>query len=230
MIRTYGHIVVDEIQDMSPMDLRMLDRRSLNGSMTVVGDIAQATGAWAHHDWDSILDHLPDRRPARRNELTVGYRIPTPLMDVAARVLSEAAPDLAPPVSVRSDGDPPRFVKVVDMAADLAAAVLAELEAVETGNLAVVVARSQVAEVEQALVGAGIEFGRPTRRGLDERVAVVPVSLVKGLEVDAALVVEPSRIVREQDQGMRALYVALTRATKRLTILHAEPLPSVLAG
>ncbi|MDP6215085.1 MAG: ATP-binding domain-containing protein, partial [Acidimicrobiales bacterium] len=217
------------IQDMSPMDLRMLDRRSLNGSMTVVGDIAQATGAWAHHDWDSVLDHLPDRRPARRNELTVGYRIPAPLMDLAARVLSEAAPDLAPPVSVRSDGDPPRFVKAVDMAADLAAAVLAELEAVETGNLAVVVARSQVAEVEQALVGAGIEFGRPTRRGLDERVAVVPVSLVKGLEVDAALVVEPARIVREQDQGMRALYVALTRATKRLTILHTEPLPPVLS-
>ena len=229
-VRTFGHIVVDEIQDMSPMDLRMLDRRSLNGSMTVVGDIAQATGAWAHHDWDSILDHLPDRRPARRNELTVGYRIPTPLMDVASRVLSEAAPDLAPPMSIRSDGDPPRYVQVSDMATDLAEAVLVELEAVETGNLAVIVARSQVAEVEQALVDAGIEFGQPTRRGLDERVAVVPVSLVKGLEVDAALVVEPSRIVREQDQGMRALYVALTRATRRLTILHAEPLPPVMTG
>ncbi len=82
----------------------------------------------------------------------------------------------------------------------------------------------------RTLVDAGIEFGQPTRRGLDERIAVVPVSLVKGLEVDAALVVEPSRIVREQDQGMRALYVALTRATKRLTILHSEALPSVLVG
>jgi len=112
----------------------------------------------------------------------------------------------------------------------MASAVRAELEAVETGNLAVIVARSQVTDVEQALVDAGIEFGQPTRRGLDERVAVVPVTLVKGLEVDAALVVEPSRILREQEQGMRALYVALTRATKRLTILHAEPLPTVLSA
>ena len=77
------------------MDLRMLGRRSLNGSMTVVGDIAQATGAWAHDDWDSILEHLPDRRPATRHELTVGYRIPGPLMDLADDVLAEAAPGLA---------------------------------------------------------------------------------------------------------------------------------------
>ena len=103
-VRTYGHIVVDEAQDLSPMQLRMLARRSLNGSMTVVGDIAQATGAWAHADWDEILDHLPDRRPARRAELTVGYRIPAPNMELAARVLRVAAPDLAPPRSIREDG------------------------------------------------------------------------------------------------------------------------------
>src|SRR5690606_22529362 len=74
-VRTYGHIVVDEAQDLSPMQLRMLTRRSLGGSMTIVGDIAQATGAWAHASWDEILEHLPDRRPPRRAELTVGYRI-----------------------------------------------------------------------------------------------------------------------------------------------------------
>ncbi|MEM9566274.1 MAG: UvrD-helicase domain-containing protein, partial [Actinomycetota bacterium] len=79
--RTYGHIVVDEAQDLSPMQLRMLTRRSLNGSMTIVGDIAQSTGAWAHGDWDEILEHLPDRREPRRAELTVGYRIPAPVMD-----------------------------------------------------------------------------------------------------------------------------------------------------
>ncbi len=227
-VRTYGHVVVDEIQDMSPMELRMLDRRSLNGSMTVVGDIAQATGAWAHDGWESILDHLPDRRPARRSELTVGYRIPAPLMEAAAGVLAEAAPDLSPPRSVRADGDPPRFVEAADVAAGLAATVLTELDAIGTGNLAVVVAGSQVAEVEAALVEAGIDFGQPTRRGLDERVAVVPVSLVKGLEVDSAVVVEPGRIAREQVQGMRALYVALTRATRRLVVLHSEPLPAAL--
>ena len=231
-VRTYGHIVVDEVQDLSPMDLRMLDRRSLNGSMTVVGDIAQATGAWAHDDWEGILRHLPDRRPPVRHELTVGYRIPGPLMDVAARVLAVAAPDLAPPRSVRGDGDPPRFVALTGEQAEkldgLAEVVRSELEAVGAGNLAVVTTDSQAADVEDALERAGIAYGRPTRQGLDAQVAVVPVGLVKGLEVDGAVVVEPARMVRERAQGLRALYVALTRATRRVAIVHAEPLPPVL--
>ena len=231
-VRTYGHIVIDEVQDLSPMDLRMLDRRSLNGSMTVVGDIAQATGAWAHDNWEGILRHLPNRRPPVRHELTVGYRIPGPLMDVAARVLAVAAPDLAPPRSVRGDGDPPRFVALTGEQAEkldgLAEVVRSELEAVGAGNLAVVTTDSQAADVEDALERAGIAYGRPTRQGLDAQVAVVPVSLVKGLEVDGAVVVEPARMVRERAQGLRALYVALTRATRRVAIVHAEPLPPVL--
>ncbi|MEE2957646.1 MAG: AAA family ATPase [Actinomycetota bacterium] len=232
-VRTYGHIVVDEVQDLSPMDLRMLDRRSLNGSMTVVGDIAQATGSWAHDDWEGILAHLPDRKPAFRHELTLGYRIPGPLMDLAARVLAVAAPKLAPPRSVRGDGDPPRVVALTVEQAEkldgLVDVIRAELDAVGTGNVAVIAADGQAADVESALERAGLEFGRPTRRGLDARVAVVPVGLVKGLEVDAAVVVEPARILREQAQGARALYVAMTRATRRVAVVHAEPLPDVLA-
>jgi len=232
-VRTYGHIVVDEVQDRSPMDLRMLDRRSLNGSMTVVGDIAQATGSWAHDDWEGILAHLPDRKPAVRRELTVGYRIPAPLMDMATRVLAVAAPSLAPPRSVRGDGEPPRVVALSGERAEkldgLVDVVRAEMDAVGTGNVAVIAADDQAADVESALERAGVEFGRPTRRGLDARVAVVPVGLVKGLEVDAAVVVEPGRILREQAQGARALYVALTRATRRVAVVHAEPLPDVLA-
>ena len=231
-VRTYGHIVIDEVQDLSPMDLRMLDRRSLNGSMTVVGDIAQATGAWAHDDWEGILRHLPNRRPPVRHELTVGYRIPGPLMDVAARVLAVAAPDLAPPRAVRGDGDPPRFVALTGEQAEkldgLAEVVRSELEAVGAGNLAVVTTDSQAADVEDALERAGIAYGRPTRQGLDAQGAVVPVGLVKGREVDGAVVVEPARMVRERAQGLRALYVALTRATRRVAIVHAEPLPPVL--
>src|SRR4029450_8165472 len=88
-IRTFGHIVVDEAQDRSPMELRMLDRRSLSGSMTVVGDIGQATGAWAADDWEGVLRHLTDRRPPRRIELTVGYRIPRSIMGPAVAVLGE---------------------------------------------------------------------------------------------------------------------------------------------
>ncbi len=126
-VRTFGHIVVDEAQDLSPMELRSLTRRSLNGSMTVVGDIAQSTGAWAHDSWDEVLDHLPDRRPARTSTLSVGYRIPQPLMDAAAGVLAEAAPQLDPPRSVRKAGEPPVAV-AVDHPDELAATVAREVQ------------------------------------------------------------------------------------------------------
>ena len=229
-IRTYGHIVVDEAQDLSPMQLRMLTRRSLNGSMTVVGDIAQATGVWAHAGWDEILAHLPSKRPARRAELSIGYRIPGPTMDLAAKVLAEAAPDLRPPNSVRQVGDPPRLVATDrDGLADRVAAVAVEERlAVDPGSVAVIAPETLVDDVAAALGRAGVGFGRAARNGLAERVTLVPVSLVKGLELDAAVVVEPAAIVAEEAQGMRALYVALTRATKRLAIVHAEPLPGCL--
>jgi DNA helicase IV len=229
-IRTYGHIVVDEAQDLSPMQLRMLTRRSLNGSMTVVGDIAQATGVWGHSGWDEILAHLPDKRPSRRAELTIGYRIPKPTMDLAAKVLAVAAPDLEPPDSVREQGDPPRVVETtLDNIADRVARVAAEeRNAVDPGSVAVIAPQTLVDDVARALDRAGIEYGRAARNGLEAQVTLVPVSLVKGLELDAAVVVEPAAIVDEEAQGPRALYVALTRATKRLAIVHARPLPEPL--
>jgi DNA helicase IV len=230
-VRTYGHIVVDEAQDLSPMQLRMLGRRSLNGSMTVVGDIAQATGAWAHADWDDIVAQLPDRKPARRAELTLGYRIPAPNMELAARVLHVAAPDLAPPRSIRDDGSPPRFVALSpedDLGAAVAEVAVAELDAVGTGNIGVIVPSSMVDVVTDGLERAGVSFGSATRNGLDERITVVPIGLAKGLELDASVVVEPDEIVAQEAQGLRALYVALTRATKRLAVVHARPLPDYL--
>jgi DNA helicase IV len=229
-VRTYGHIVVDEAQDLSPMQLQMLTRRSLNGSMTIVGDIAQATGQWAHQNWDEILDHLPDRKPSRRAELTIGYRLPAPIMSLASRVLRYAAPDLDPPSSVREDGDEPRVVVAPAgaLASTLAAEVAAELEAVGVGNVAVICPGAMTAEVNGILEDAGISFGQATRHGLDVQVTVVPVGLVKGLEVDVSVVVEPARIIDDEVQGLRSLYVALTRATKRLVIVHERPLPSAL--
>jgi DNA helicase IV len=232
-IRTYGHIVVDEAQDLSPMQLRMLTRRSLNGSMTVVGDIAQATGVWAHKGWEEILEHLPRKKPARRAELSIGYRIPGPTMDLASKVLAVAAPDLQPPSSVRQVGDAPRVIAVeadrpktlVDRVAEVA---LEERASVDPGSVAVIAPNTLVDDVAAALDRAGIDFGRAARNGLAERVTLVPVSLVKGLELDAAVVVEPAAIVAEEAQGMRALYVALTRATKRLAVVHADPLPDAL--
>jgi DNA helicase IV len=229
-VRTYGHIVVDEAQDLSPMQLRMLDRRSLNGSMTIVGDIAQATGQWAHASWDEILERLPAKRPPRRAELTLGYRLPAPIMTLAARVLRHAAPDLTPPRSVRGGGDDP-LVQRSDperLAGDVVSVVLAERAAVDPGQVAVICAASMVEELCDALSRAEVPFGRATRTGLEHQVTVVEVGLVKGLEVDAAVVVEPEAIVAEEAQGERALYVALTRATKRLAVVHAAALPECL--
>lgn len=229
-IRTYGHIVVDEAQDLSPMQLRMLERRSLNGSMTVVGDIAQATGQWAHESWDEILSLLPAKREPRRNELTLGYRLPAPIMALAARVLRRAAPDLRPPRSVREDGAEPVIQRAEPglLAATVAAVTRVERAAVDPGQVAVVCTRSIIDEICEALDEASIAYGRATRHGLEHRVTVVEVGLVKGLEVDAVVVVEPSLIVAEQAQGDRALYVALTRATKRLAIVHEDELPESL--
>jgi DNA helicase IV len=229
-IRTYGHIVVDEAQDLSPMQLRMLTRRSLNGSMTVVGDIAQATGVWAHANWDEILEHLPDKRPPRRAELSIGYRIPGPTMELAAKVLAVAGPGLQPPSSVRQAGDPPQIIPVVpeQLAERVATQAAAEQAAVEPGTVAVIAPASLIDDVAAALDRVGLGYGRAARNGLTERVTLVPIKLVKGLELDAAVVVEPAAIVREEPQGMRALYVALTRATKRLAVIHAEPLPDCL--
>jgi DNA helicase IV len=229
-VRTFGHIVVDEAQDLSPMQLRMLSRRSLNGSMTVVGDIAQSTGAWAHASWDEVLDQLPDRRPARRAELTIGYRLPGPNMVLASKVLALAAPDIKPPSSVRETGDEPRFVGAGpgELAVTAVREAVVERNAVDPGSVAVIVPDSLTAEVAAAFESAGIEFGRAVRNGLGQQITLVPVSLVKGLELDASVVVEPAAILEEEVQGARALYVALTRATKRLVLVHERPLPDVL--
>ena len=229
-IRTYGHIVVDEAQDLSPMQLRMLSRRSLNGSMTVVGDIGQSTGQWAHGSWEEILERLPDKRPPRRTELTLGYRLPAPIMALAARVLRRAAPNLRPPRSVREDGAEPLIRRAAPgrLAAEVVAVAVSERDAVEPGQVAVICPPSMVEPVCAALEHAGVPFGRATRNGLEHRVTVVEVGLVKGLEVDAAVVVEPAAMVDQEAQGDRALYVALTRATKRLAVVHQLDLPPSL--
>lgn len=230
-IRTYGHIVIDEAQDLSPMQLAMISRRSLNGSLTVVGDIAQSTGAWAHADWSEVLDHLPNRRPARRDQLTVGYRIPAPNMELASRVLAHAAPDLIPPRSVRQDGRAPILARVeheAGLPAAVAEAVQHEIAAVGSGNVAVICPASRVQECSDALTAVGIDHGVAIEQGLNHQVTVVPVGIVKGLELDATVVVDPAGILAEEAQGTRALYVALTRATKLLTVVHAGDLPEVL--
>ena len=229
-IRTYGHIVVDEVQDLTPMQLRMVSRRSLNGSMTVVGDIAQATGALAPDDWNDILRYLPDQKPSRVIGLSVGYRIPTQIMALANQVMLAATPTLRTPTSVRQSDDHPEFVRTTraDLMSAVAEATRHLTVDITDGTIAVVAPDSMVDDVSDALAVAGIDHGRATRTGLEQGVTVVPVSVVKGLELDGVVVVEPAGIIKEEQQGLRALYVALTRSTRRLTIVHAEELPAAM--
>ncbi len=221
LVRTFGHVVVDEAQDLTPMQLRMLTRRSLGGSMTVVGDIGQATGSFSPSSWDDVLAHLPRRKPPRQVELTVNYRTPSEIMEVAGRVLAAAAPHLVPPTSVRSAGFGPavRPVAAGEDVTEVALAVAAALRAETGGTVAVVCPPSLAGPLGAA---------REDDVSLEDEVSIVPVGSVKGLEFDGVVVVEPGQIADESPQGLKALYVSLTRATKRLTIVHADPLPAVL--
>lgn len=226
--RSYGHIVIDEVQDLTPMQLRMATRRSLNGAMTVVGDLAQATGVFAANEWSDILKHLPDKREPQVIGLSVGYRIPAPIMELADRVMRAAAPTLRAPRSVRHGDFPPIIVRAAsgeELLNEVVDQTRQMLAVIDDGIMAVVCTDSMADEVSGALTSARIEHGRANTTGLDSRLTVVPVSLVKGLELDGVIVVEPTAIVEAQEHGLRALYVALTRATQNLTVVHHVSLP-----
>ncbi len=227
-IRLYGHIIIDEVQDLTPMQLRMATRRSLNGAMTVVGDLAQGTGAFAPHSWSEILKYLPDKREPQVFNLSVGYRIPEEIMALANRVMRAAAPALHPPRSVRQGDFPPLIFRAEssdELFVEVVKHTIQILDAIGDGNAAVVCPDSMAEAISSALSFADIDHGRANNTALDSRLTVVPVSLVKGLELDGIVVVEPSAIVDAQENGLRALYVALTRATQRLTVVHHRALP-----
>ncbi|HVT41472.1 MAG TPA: hypothetical protein VHD39_00710 [Acidimicrobiales bacterium] len=241
-VRSFGHIVVDEVQDLSPMQLRMLARRSLSGSMTVVGDIAQATGPWAPADWDDVTKHLAPQRPPRLVELTVSYRTPSEVVAVAAKVLAVAAPQISPPRPVRQSGNDPRLVATSrgDLSSSLASLAREEVAAVAPGRVAVLGPAVMLPELTRALDEAGLDAidpRDPNGDGLAAGLVVLPADETNGLEFDSVIVVEPSLVAAAGDEsggegppvattrGLRTLYVALTRPTRRLTVLHAEPLP-----
>lgn len=230
-IRTYGHIVADEVQDLTPMQLRMVTRRSLNGSMTIVGDIAQATGPHAPNSWDDVLAHLPTRKEPRVVGLSVGYRIPAAIMDIADRVMHAATPGLRSPRSVR-EGDQPPVVERVGLQELVRSTVeraVALSVAEGAGRLAVICPDDMVDDIAAAFESRGVAYGRAQAAGLDNDISIVPATLVKGLEIDESLVIEPRRIIDLDPQGLRLLYVALTRSTRTLTVLHAMDLPEAMA-
>jgi DNA helicase IV len=223
----YGHIVVDEAQDLSPMQLRMLARRSRDGSMTILGDLGQSTSAWAHDDWSEILEHLPTPDGSVVEELTLGYRVAPAIMELAAAVLAEAAPQLRAPTAVRAEQGEVDVVRVELGTRDGAVARLAASMSAAEGAAALIVPDEMVASVAGALTDAGVMFGDAERDGLGAPLTLVRASGAKGLEFDAVVVVEPAAIVAQA--GLRLLYIAVTRAMRHLVIVHADPLPTCLA-
>ncbi|GII82075.1 DNA helicase [Sphaerisporangium siamense] len=222
----YGHIIVDEAQELSAMAWRMLMRRSPNRSMTIVGDIAQTGAAAGAASWKQVLDPYVAGR-WREETLTVNYRTPVELMAVAADVLTLVGPSLRAPESVRETGTRP-WSRQIDGHGELGPVITGEI--VEGGRLAVIVPAGGAAELGAAITSAvpGAVAGQGAD-ALEAPVAVLTVAQAKGLEFDAVIVVEPARILAESRRGAGDLYVALTRATQRLGVLHSGELPAVLS-
>lgn len=225
----YGHIVVDEAQDLSYLQLRAVRRRSQNGSMTVVGDIAQATSAYSRKDWNQVLTTLGTEDNFTEAELTIGYRVPAPVLAIAAKVLATAAPGLtAPEAFPRQIEEEPRW-RVVSLD-ELMDAVVSSVKDYSSRGLfvGVVVAEPQMVSVRTAFRAAGIRYSESAAGGLSQGINLVSPEDSKGLEFDAVVVVEPASIL-ELPQGDKLLYVALTRTVHHLdVILRADRVPEML--
>ncbi|WP_150243052.1 HelD family protein [Nocardiopsis quinghaiensis] len=226
---TYGHVIVDEAQELSPMAWRTVMRRVPTRSLTVVGDVAQTGSASGTRSWLTALDPYA-RGKVHVERLRVNYRTPAPIMAVAADVLREAAPDEEVPESVRGEGDPPRAVRLSSLEGELSALVDGEVRTIGAGRVAVVTADRHVDTVAAALPTAarpGAGGSGTGRDALEETVVVLTATEAKGLEFDSVVVVEPDALLA-QPRGANDLYVAVTRATRRLTVAHTGELPDVL--
>jgi DNA helicase IV len=217
-----AHVVVDEAQDLSPMEVRAIGRRVTTGAATVLGDIAQGTTAWATTSWAAMLEHLGKPDAAVR-ELSVGYRVPRQILDYASTLLPLIAPELSPASSLRTDPGALHLTRVPAGPAAVVSACEAALGG--AGSVAAIAADPSVESLAAALSAAGVPFGEP---GEDARLTLVPVTMVKGLEFDHVIVVEPASIVAAEARGLQRLYVALTRAVSQLTVLYSEDLPEAL--
>ncbi|MFJ9010888.1 HelD family protein [Streptomyces canus] len=217
----YGHLVVDEAQDLSPMECRAIARRARFGSITVLGDLAQGTTLWAARSWQTVLRHLgkPD---AAVVPLTIGFRVPQAVVQLANRLLAQL--DVAVPEGRSLRGDGELRMRPTSLDALPGAVVDAVRESLaHEGSVGVVAADADVERVRQALDAAGIVSAGPDELGA--RVSVVPAGVVKGLEYDHVVAVEPAAIAEAEERGLHRLYVVLTRAVSRLVVVHGRPLP-----
>lgn len=225
-----GHVVLDEAQDLSPMMLRAVGRRASTGSVTVLGDLAQATTPWATRSWRESLGHL-GQPGAVVEELVAGFRVPGAVIDFAARLLPHVAPSLTPPHSVRRSRGELDLRHAADPAVAVVSAVRSALRA--EGTVGVIVPDAAVPAVRAALADADVTFELlgEQAQGFESRTDLVPATLAKGLEFDHVVLLEPAGIVAgEPDRvtGLRRLYVCLTRAVSSLVVVHGEPLPAEL--
>ncbi|MFG3192987.1 HelD family protein [Streptomyces omiyaensis] len=225
-----GHVVLDEAQDLSPMQYRAVGRRCTTGSATVLGDLAQGTTPWATRSWEAALEHL-GKPEARVEELTAGFRVPSEVIAYASRLLPHMAPGLAPVESVREN--PGAFeIRRADGPSDAAVVAACADALAHEGSIGLIAADARIAPLAAALEAAGMPCLSPGEETTAaSRLTLVPATLAKGLEYDHVVLDEPAAVVDgEPDErtGLRRLYVALTRAVSGLTIVHAAPLPEQL--
>ncbi len=218
----YGHVIVDEAQELSEMAWRTVMRRIPTRSLTVVGDLAQTGSAAGARSWSGVLERYANGR-LHQERLLVNYRTPAEIMEVAADVLKAVAPEQEPPESVRDGDTPPRAVPIT--ASDLPRLVAAELEAVGKGRAAVIVPDARHHEIAALLPEAATDTAPGT---LDSPVALLTATQSKGLEFDSVIVVDPAGIIEASPKGGHDLYVAITRTTRRLTVAYEGDLPTAL--
>lgn len=220
----YGHIVVDEAQDLSPMQCRAVARRSGFGSLTVLGDLAQGTTPWAARDWPGQLAHLgkPD---APVVPLTTGFRVPAAIVTLANGLLGALDVAVPPSRSLRRDGEL-ALRRVADVRSALVDSVRAALG--REGSVGVIACEADVPELRAALAAAGVATAEAEDLTAAARVTVLPATVAKGLEYDHVVAVEPAAIAEAEERGLHRLYVVLTRAVSRLEVLHSRPLPDAL--
>lgn len=227
----YKHIVVDEAQDLSPMQLAAVRRRSANGAFTVVGDIAQSTGHWARNSWDEVVDALRTNVPHTLEELDHGYRVPLKIMDIAARLLPTIAPGVVGPTVVRDVPQDPQFVSVSGQA--LVDAVADCIQGLAKRGLftGVICPDARRGDLERELDERDVAYTGADGGALGTAINIISPNSAKGLEFDAAIVVDPAGIVAAGPEGLRMLYIALTRTTRDLAVVYpAGTLPVLLHG
>jgi DNA helicase IV len=229
---TFGHVVVDEAQDHSAVALRVIGRRSPSGSMTVLGDLAQSTTPAGQQRWEDALGHLT-RATGSVAHLTIGYRVPGPILDVANRLLPLTEVETVASTSVRTEGEPPSFRLATTQS--LAADVAAEVHIVRHRhhNAGVVAPERLLPDIAEALSAAGLRATHRIQHLERDEVPIFGAEAVKGLEFDGVVVVNPHEILGDDPlgiaRGARLLYVALTRAVQTVHLVGDAPPPEVLA-